>query len=535
MGQGAFGTVYEAQQSPINKRVALKVLHPEQAYQPEAVGRFLQEAETAARVRHPHIVDVYDVGAVEGVPYLAMEFLQGETLTARLRRERAFTPEKALDVMLPVFSAVAALHDRGIVHRDLKHENVFLTRGSGGLVHPKLLDFGVAKGTEANFARTRTGMLLGTPYFMSPEQARESKHVDARSDQWALAVMLYEALTGAKPFDGDSLLVLLRKITEEPPSPPRLLVPTLPAALEAALLRALEKDRARRFPTMREFGCALLPFASRRAMELWGPEFDPSLTPEDQAPTVARPSAPPRLGASVNREAPAPVPLVTQKNSSGFPDPAETMRKAAMEVSRERSRTPVPTAGASSRRWVFALGGVFGAAVLAVGVFAVVGVARSGHPPETHPTAPPPTPVPAEFALELQVEPPSAHITIDGVSRGEGAVSVRLPGGPTRHELRASADGYEALVLTFDEAHRPPPVLRLTRQPAPAPTVATPAPTPTPTPVAPVGARVPPRRTDRVRPPSGVGAFPSPVVFPQPSQPMQPQPSPTTSSGIPIR
>jgi serine/threonine-protein kinase len=149
LGAGAFGAVYEARKEPLNKRIALKILHPDKARDAQYNARFVQEAQAAASLRHPHIVDVDDVGVLDGVPFLAMEFLDGETLSEHLKREGPLSTAAALDLLLPVFSAVAAVHDRGIVHRDLKPDNVFLWRPSTGIVHPKLLDFGIAKVRES--------------------------------------------------------------------------------------------------------------------------------------------------------------------------------------------------------------------------------------------------------------------------------------------------------------------------------------------------------------------------------------------------
>ncbi|MFO0652219.1 MAG: serine/threonine-protein kinase [Polyangiales bacterium] len=293
LGQGAFGMVYEAVRTPLGKRVALKVLRAQTVFPVETLTRFVREAQTAARLTHPHIVDVFDVGVHAGTPFLAMEYLEGETLAARISREGRLSPRDVANIMVPVISAVAKVHDAGIVHRDLKPENLFLTVPRPGVIHPKLLDFGIARVAEdkASPAITRTNSILGTPYYMSPEQIQRSRSVDARADQWALGVILHEALSGALPFDGETLLAVLSRVAAGAPPPLRSLVPTVPDALEAAVTRALSVDPAQRFPSVRDLGRVLLPFASTAVRTSWSTEFGDGTTPSTP-PAQAPPDEP---------------------------------------------------------------------------------------------------------------------------------------------------------------------------------------------------------------------------------------------------
>ncbi len=273
LGRGAFGAVYEVLRLPLKKRLALKILHPEFVRQREVVDRFVREAEIVAQLNHPHIVDVFDVGVHRGQPFIAMEFLDGEPLAARLTREGSLSVSAAVDLMLAVTSAVSAVHVRGVVHRDIKPDNIFLSQRPTGGVVPKLLDFGIAKTRDPSAALTRTNTMMGTPFYMSPEQVEESKSVAAASDQWALAVILFECVCGVKPFQGDTLIALLNAITAKPIPSPTTVNPALPVALERVILRGLEREPTERFPSVLALGAALLPFASPREAERWAPFF----------------------------------------------------------------------------------------------------------------------------------------------------------------------------------------------------------------------------------------------------------------------
>src|SRR3982751_547932 len=275
LGAGGMGAVYEATHIEIGKKVAIKVLSPLIAAVPGARARFLREAQLTSRVRHPHIVDVADMGSDAGSTYLVMEFLHGEDLAQRLERLGRVGVEELADIMLPVCSAVAAAHAAGITHRDLKPQNIFLAAGTRR-VHPKVLDFGISKGNDAVTQAgtlTGTGAMIGTPYYLAPEQIMDSKSAGSASDQYALGIILYECLTGKRPYDGDNLFIVFQGIVGGTPKRPREMRPEIPPEMEDVVLRAMKGDPKARFASIEDFGRALLPFASSRARVIWDEAF----------------------------------------------------------------------------------------------------------------------------------------------------------------------------------------------------------------------------------------------------------------------
>ena len=274
---GSMGMVYEAEHRAIGKRVALKVLSPRLAGAPNARVRFLHEAEVTARLQHPHIVDVTDRGDDGGHAYIVMELLRGEDLAQRLQRTGPIAAEEIVDIMLPICAAIGAAHKQGITHRDLKPSNVFLAVREGR-VHPTVLDFGISTGNEAIAAldaRTlsRAGAVVGTPYYLAPEQILDSRSASPASDQYALGVILYECLTGQRPFDGRDISAVFRTIRGGNARRPSAVRPEIPLALEEAALRAMKQSPRSRFGSVMEFGRALLPFASSRTRLLWEDAF----------------------------------------------------------------------------------------------------------------------------------------------------------------------------------------------------------------------------------------------------------------------
>ncbi|HWP37372.1 MAG TPA: protein kinase [Gemmatimonadales bacterium] len=268
LGAGGMATVYLAHDLRHNRKVAIKVLRPELA---AALGpeRFLREIETTAHLRHPHILPLYDSGRA-GAPaeflFYVMPFVEGESLRDRLRRETRLPLDDALQIAREVADALSYAHSRGVIHRDIKPENILLEGG-----HAVVADFGIARAVDeaAGSRLTQTGVAIGTPAYMSPEQATGEPDVDARTDLYALGCVLYEMLAGEPPFTGPTPHAILARRLTEPPRPIRPVRSTVPEAVERALLRALERVSADRFPDVAAFAAALRDTAAPGAPR-WG-------------------------------------------------------------------------------------------------------------------------------------------------------------------------------------------------------------------------------------------------------------------------
>ena len=257
IGEGGMGQVYEAQHVYIDKKFALKLLRPEITSDPEAVARFHQEARSASTIGHENIVEIDDFGRLpDGSVYLAMEYLQGDSL-ADLMHEAPLELELGLDYLAQVCDGLAAAHEKGIVHRDMKPENVFITEKNHKRI-AKILDFGIAKvtGSDGEGARlTRTGAVFGTPHYMSPEQAL-GKSLDARSDIYSVGVILYEVITGSVPFQAETFMGILTQHLTQPPEAPHLRAPNrqIPRGIEDIVLRAMAKEPGDRQQSIAKLG-----------------------------------------------------------------------------------------------------------------------------------------------------------------------------------------------------------------------------------------------------------------------------------------
>jgi hypothetical protein len=271
LGEGGMGWVVEAKHEQLEQRVAIKFMHATQAGEnKEAIARFLREARAAARIQSEHVARVSDFGTLEnGAPYLVMEYLEGQDLDSLLHARRALSTEVVVDYAMQACEGLAEAHAAGIVHRDLKPANLFLARRMDGSVRVKLLDFGISKlsapGGIAEVAMTNTQALMGSPLYMAPEQLRSSKNVDSRADIWSMGVILYEMLGGRPPFDGETLPVVCARIMTETPEPLHAVRPQVPRALEAVVMRCLEREAQHRFQDVAALARALAPFGSAEA------------------------------------------------------------------------------------------------------------------------------------------------------------------------------------------------------------------------------------------------------------------------------
>ena len=259
LGQGGMGAVWLAQHIGLDVPCAVKFIHAESAASPEIRARFEREAKSAAQLRSPNVVQILDHGIWQGAPYIAMEYLEGEDLAARLRSRGRLDPRETAAIASQVARALARAHAAGLVHRDLKPANIFLVRDDDREI-AKVLDFGVAKSTATAMgesdSKTKTGALLGTPYYMSPEQAQGTKVVDHRSDLWALAVVVYQCITGQLPFRSEALGDLFMKIIVQPLPVPSHVAP-VPPGFDAWWARCSARDPDQRFQSAKELADAL--------------------------------------------------------------------------------------------------------------------------------------------------------------------------------------------------------------------------------------------------------------------------------------
>jgi serine/threonine protein kinase len=268
LGAGGMATVFSAENTVTHKRVALKWLHPEMSSAPDVSARLLREAQATSRLRHPNVVDVYDLVQDGSQMFMVMELLEGETLRAYLKRAPRPTVSEFIALLLPALEGVAAAHDCGVIHRDLKPDNIFLARmPDANTIQVKVLDFGVAKLADTpGLALTRTGTTLGTPLYMSLEQLRGDKQITERTDVYAFGVMLYEALSGRHPYDAITLSELAIKVATIPAPPLKSLCPELPSSLARVVDWAIAKQPSGRLPSVRALIRELEPFSHERSL-----------------------------------------------------------------------------------------------------------------------------------------------------------------------------------------------------------------------------------------------------------------------------
>lgn len=276
IGQGGMARVYRAEHKGLQRQVALKVLVDGLGTGSDGHERFLREARIAAAIKHPNVVNIFDVGVHHGTPYLVMELLSGVDLDAFVESKGRLDEGTMMDIVVPIAGALAAVHDAGIVHRDLKPGNIFLARGRNDEIEPRLLDFGISKSVAPDQMKLTSGrgLVMGTPFYMSPEAARGAE-MTPLSDQYALGVVLYECATGVNPFTGaSSFAEVVQRVTTGEYKPVSSHNVPLSRRMVAIIERAMHLDPAQRFPDMRAMGRELLMLAGQRTRITWGLSFN---------------------------------------------------------------------------------------------------------------------------------------------------------------------------------------------------------------------------------------------------------------------
>ncbi|WP_437972983.1 serine/threonine-protein kinase [Sorangium sp. So ce295] len=502
-GEGAMGSVWVATNTALEANVAIKVLRPEMR-SPAIAERLLREARAAAKLSHPGIVRVFDLGKTAGgTPYIVMELLEGEALRDVLCRERRLAPEVALAILLPVASAMHAAHERGVVHRDLKPDNVMLANQGDGRIRPKVVDFGIAKVTWTEPESGSTGAaVIGTPQYMPPEQALGQGHIDHRADIWALCTMLYEAIAGETPYAGEQGFGTLRAIVQDPV---RSLVERCGSdpALWSIIERGLRKDPADRWGSMRELGSALATWlvsrgvsedvcgASLRAQWLDErasqiPSPSPRLNAVSSAPTLHSRRADDSLELQVPMTAAPRAPGAAAAAGHGAPGAVE---RKGIEESGERAWSEatamvnLPGAASpsprSSWRERFPLRAVAAAGLVALAGAAVWSVAlgTAGRAGESMP-APLVQPVAMVAAAPSPAQPPLVASSLpDGVAQGSAAPPVEPTTSRPARAVKAAVSAPQAPVAAAARAAVAAPAAN-----APAATGKPPAPAASPPP-----------------------------------------------------
>ena len=289
---GAMGEIFRGRHCVLGHTVAVKVMIPDAARDGSSTQRFLREARIAARLRHPHVVRVEDFGVSDdGRSFLVMELLRGESLARRLARAPRLTAAQVLEIVRQLGDALDVAHAEGIVHRDLKPENIFLCDAPEGALCVKVLDFGVAKFADAlaeGGQATASNALIGTPKYMSPEQARSSRDLDGRSDLWAVGMLVYEMLTGRHPFEGEAIAELLVAILTHRIPPPTSVCPSLPASVDVWMARALARNRNERFARGRDLAEALAEALDGKVGDAWSEGWAPQELPRRATLRVPR-------------------------------------------------------------------------------------------------------------------------------------------------------------------------------------------------------------------------------------------------------
>jgi serine/threonine-protein kinase len=377
LGTGGMGAVYEGENVRIRRKVAIKMLHGSVSSQADVIARFEREAQAAALVGSEHICEVLDLGELpDQTRYMVMEYLEGDTFSGLIKRSGRLKPQQSIPILLQILDALGAAHAAGIVHRDLKPDNVFILPQKSGMQNfVKILDFGVSKfsqmGGEAMNV-TRAGAVVGTPYYMSPEQARGSSAIDQRTDIYAIGVLLYQATTGQVPYQAETFNELLFKIVLEVAPPPQTYVPDLDPEFANIILTAMAREPEQRYQSCQQFRDALARFQASRANPLPAYQLPTFHDDHNQLPTqvLGGPGAPPPgppsfsgAGGSWSGVAPlggyppppAPAAGLGASGPGVAPSPVQSGQWAAASVSGAAAAVPLggapATASTTANSW----------------------------------------------------------------------------------------------------------------------------------------------------------------------------------------
>jgi serine/threonine-protein kinase len=394
LGRGGTGTVYEARHATIGHRVALKIVNADRAQRPETLARFQTEAQICGAIRHPNVGQIYDVGTYEGKPYMVLELHEGQSM-ANVLSESLLPIPAILEIAMQVLSALAAVHDSGVVHRDVKPDNAMLVRALNGDIVVKLVDFGISKVITTDIRErtlTREGSILGSPDYMAPEQLR-GHEVDARTDLYAVGVLLYEAVAGRPPFDAENLSDLMVAILRDPVVPPSELRTDCPPELDALILKALSRAPKERFQSAVEMARQLeqIQTVLRQRPASIAPELRKPMPRREQRPTRAR--------------------RALQKPAE--PDAAELEAAETLPAAASVEAVPPPEAPRPRRKLPLGLLLTVGG-VLALAITSAVALRGADEKAQLS-VAPPPPPAPvsataAEAKPALPVEPAVAPV-----------------------------------------------------------------------------------------------------------------------------
>jgi len=456
IGQGGMGCVYKAFDRDLGRTVAIKTLHGIDEHAPHSLARFKREAQAASRVVHPNLVIIYSSGNFGATPYIVMEYLSGRSLAAEIAGG-PIPVERTVDILVAACAGVYAAHRAGVVHRDLKPGNIFLAHTPMGET-PKILDFGISRIGDDNSSLTGTGDVVGTTYYLAPEQAA-GREIDARVDQYALGVILYECLTGVRPFTGSAVFTIMRNIVDGIFQPPSNLRPEIPRALEAVILRAMRRQPNDRFAHVRDLGLALVPFLSAQGRQQWSHHFtapEAAMPVTHYLPVPAVPGASTRPVPTVIVPTPPPAPTKFLPDSRPAPGQAAPTRTTPAANWVPESGPVTAEGPPISRRGRVVALAVAAVALLALAVWVLArpaahntdrptsSTAATVAPPPPVATPDPPPPRPALPQTEIEpTKPVEAHvrtarskITSKDKEPGEPADRTKEPG--TDHEPGAS-------------------------------------------------------------------------------------------------